>query len=258
MEKQAGQEHRSIRNMSFATIAVICFTLGVFAQASVAEAYGQSTFGEIRGVVRDAGGLPLPSALVVLHNVEKDTDRTVVCGGDGVFVAQNLSPGHYRLTAMKTGAGTAPLSTVELAAGQSLYDDITLASPKGSKVWSEPASPAGTGNSDRTSLTEREKQLLDRIDRLEQRLAAVEAKNNSQTLTAAHTTPVSEPLVASLNPVAVVTPASPSTQNPLPLNPARRPLQHQPCQSFQRRFKNPSLLLGWTTSRHLGMRTLPG
>jgi hypothetical protein len=70
---------------------------------------------------------------------------------------------------------------------------------------SELASPAVTENSDRTSPTEREKQLLERIDRLEQRLAALEAKGAKEpTQTSAPTQPV---LVASLDKAAGLPPA---------------------------------------------------
>jgi len=80
-------------------------------------------------------------------------------------------------------------------------------SPNGSKALSEPASPAVTENSDRTSLTEREKQLLERIDRLEQRLAALEAKEATRPNPAAAPT---LPVLASLDKAA--TPAPTPTQ----------------------------------------------
>ena len=204
MEKQAGKKSCTIWKLSFPTVTAICFTLQVLALAAGAAAYGQSTFGEIHGVVRDVGGLPLPSMQVVLHGVEGDADLTVVSGGDGVFVAKNLAPGHYRLTARKEGVGSAPATTVELAAGQSLHYDMTLSSPNGSKESSGLASPVGTGNSDRTSLTEREKRLLDRIERLEQRLAAMEAKDaNGANPIATSTLPV----LASLDPAIALPPA---------------------------------------------------
>lgn len=164
------------RKLLLTVLLSACIALQVAVQLPGGAAFGQSTFGDIRGVTRNRSGLPLPEVQVVLHSVEETTDRTVVSGSDGAFIAENLTPGHYQLTAKKKGVGSSPVTTVELAAGQSLHNDITLASPNGSKASTELASPAVTDNSDRPSLTEREKQLLDRIDRLEQRLAAMEAK----------------------------------------------------------------------------------
>ncbi|MBZ5668268.1 MAG: outer membrane beta-barrel protein [Acidobacteriia bacterium] len=215
------------RKLLLTVLLPACIAFQVAVQLSGAAAFGQSTFGDIRGVTRNRSGLPLPEVQVVLHSVEETTDRTVVSGSDGAFIAENLTPGHYQLTAKKEGVGSSPATTVALAAGQSLHNDITLASTNGSKASSEPSSPAVTGNSDRTSLTEREKQLLDRIDRLEQRLAAMEAKEAKEVTQASiptQPTPMVRPdkgatqaaapampvLVASLDGPA----ALPPTENP--------------------------------------------
>jgi hypothetical protein len=177
---------------------------------------------------------------VAVHNVEENTDRIVVSGADGSFALENLKPGRYQLTARKEGFGSPPATTVELAAGESLRNDITLPSPRGSKVWSETASLAVDENSDRTPLSEREKQLLERIERLEQRLAALEAKeaarpnpgaaaNQPASATALErgSTPMASPpqpvLVAALGPVTTSPPAANTTvpfMNPLPATPA--------------------------------------
>ena len=178
------------RKLLATVILPACIALQVGVQLSGVPAFGQSTFGEIRGATENRSGLPLPEVQVAVHSVEENTDRTVVSGADGTFAFENLKPGHYQLTARKEGFGSSPAATVELAAGQSLHNDITLTSPNGFKTLGEAASPTVTENSDRTSLTEREKQLLDRIDRLEQRLAALEAKGAKEpTQTAASTQP---------------------------------------------------------------------
>jgi hypothetical protein len=208
------------RKLLATVILPACIALQVAVQLSGVPAFGQSTFGEIRGVTENRSGLPLPEVQVVFHSVEEDTDRTVVSGADGTFAFENLKPGHYQLTARKEGFGSSPAATVELAAGQSLHNDITLASPNGSKALGEPASRAATENSDRTSLTEREKQLLDRIDRLEQRLAALEAKDLKRpTPTAASTQPA--PAAA---PDRGFTQTAVATQ-PVPASPDKRATQ---------------------------------
>jgi hypothetical protein len=153
-----------------------CIVFQVDVLVSSVCVFGQTSFGDIRGVTENAGGLPLPEVRVAVHNVEENTDRTVVSGADGSFVFVNLKPGHYQLTAKKEGFGSSPTATVELAAGQSLRNDITLTSLNISRMLSNSASLTTSENSDNTPLTEREKQLLERIDRLEERLAALEAR----------------------------------------------------------------------------------
>jgi len=185
------------RRLLLTAVLPACIAVQVGVLLSGAPAFGQSAFGNIRGVTGDRSGLPLPEVRVVAHSVEENNDRTVVSGADGVFVIENLKPGRYRLTANKEGFATAPPTVAQVAAQQSLRLDLTLASLDGSKGAMAPATPSAvTENPGRAPLTEREKQLLDRIDRLEQRLAAVEAKGATPPAATA------EPMLASLNPAA--------------------------------------------------------
>jgi hypothetical protein len=177
----------------------------------------------------------LALAQVTVHSVERNGDRTVVSSSEGVFVVENLEPGRYQLTAKKDGFTSSPAITVELAAQQSLRVDITLASPNGSGGSVLPTGPASPSvntadngapnvstlpaalsagsrgqlvaeNSGYAPPTEREKQLLDRIGRLEQRLAAMEARETKGAApTASPTQP--QPLLASLQPAAGLPPA---------------------------------------------------
>ena len=212
-------------------------------------AYGHSKSGTIQGTTRGPAGLPLPKVHVVVHSVEENTDLSLISSDQGIFVAENLKPGHYHLTASKEGLKLVGFgrigfqgqseTTVELAAQQKLRVDMTLAPPSGSKGSSSsvpspaPASPSvnstGVGtsapstaaltagsqrqlaaqNSDNAPLTEREKQLLDRVSRLEERLAAMEAKEGTAAPTASTAT---QPLLASLQPVAVLPPPEKSKE----------------------------------------------
>ena len=177
-------------------------------------AYQPSTLAEIHGVTHDPSAAPLARVRVTLHSVIEDSDRTVYSRSDGVFVAQNLTPGYYRVMASKEGFATSTASTIQVAAGQSLRSDITLSS----------ASPAGGANPSVSSpanedapLTEREKQLLDRIDRLEQRLAAMEAKEGGQP---GHnqTVATNQPLLALLAPPTSLPAEKPKV---IPISPIR-------------------------------------
>jgi hypothetical protein len=72
-------------------------------------------------------------------------------------------------------------------------------------------------------LTDREKQLLERIDRLEARLAAMEAREANATLVNAKTSPGSDVLVASLKPVAAFPQAGSLPSTPLASGSASAP-----------------------------------
>jgi hypothetical protein len=121
-----------------------CIALQVAVQLFGVPAFGQSTFGEIRGVTENRSGLPLPEVQVVVHSEEENTDRTVVSGGDGAFVVENLRPGHYQLTASKEGFQSSSVTAVEVAAGQSLRVDSTLTSLNDSQGASDPPSLNGS------------------------------------------------------------------------------------------------------------------
>ena len=50
--------------------------------------YAQSTFGDIRGTVRDPSGLALPQAVVTLHNVDENTNRSVISDDNGAICSR--------------------------------------------------------------------------------------------------------------------------------------------------------------------------
>jgi len=176
------------------------FALVVALSSSLA--YGQSMLGGLHGVTRTDYGLPLPGVQVVVHRVDENTERNVVSNDHGAFLVENLKPGRYQLTASKVGFGSSPVITVELAAQQSFLVDMTLAAPNGPKGSTDPARTADTQgqllteNAGKEPLTERERQLLDRLNQLEQRLAALEAKEAKGTTQApipTQPTPVAAP-----------------------------------------------------------------
>jgi hypothetical protein len=78
----------------------------------------------LHGTVKTAHGQPAPGAAVVVHSAEHKNDRTVTAGADATFAIEGLEPGHYQMTAGKTGFQSSPAVDVELASGQVL--DLTL------------------------------------------------------------------------------------------------------------------------------------
>ena len=143
--------------------------------------YGGGSFGTVRGVTRNAEGAPLGGVQVVIHSLDEDADRTTLSDQRGAFLVENLKPGRYQLTANKSGLASLLTATVELGPQQSLQVDMTLAAPADSRETiastrvAELPKPSAKSNADGPPLTQREKQFLERIDRLEQRLAALEA-----------------------------------------------------------------------------------
>jgi Carboxypeptidase regulatory-like domain len=88
--------------------------------------YGQSTFGDIRGTVRDPSSLPIPQAAVTLHSVDENTNREILSDDSGGYLFENLKPGHYTLSAAKTGFSQSSSVTLELTARQSVRTDLAL------------------------------------------------------------------------------------------------------------------------------------
>jgi len=203
-------------------------------------AYAASLPGDIHGVVRDSEGQPVAGAQVLVHNVDENTDHAVLSAMDGAFLVKGLKPGQYHLTASKEGCRVSQDTTVKIASDESLAVEMTLTIPKEqgsslttSSTLSKPgpaslkqpsvdqegngtqASAASVG-ADNPPLTEREKQLLARIERLEQRLSAMEANEPRSTTTGVkshteelgvETASTAQPMLASLSPVAVLPPA---------------------------------------------------
>jgi hypothetical protein len=234
-------------------MAAGCVGLSMLVPMSGVLAHGQSTLGDIRGVVRNSSGLLLSGAQIVVRSLDGTTDRSVMSNEIGEFLVENLQPGRYLLTAHKEEVATSSAATVELAARQSLRVDMALASPNDSKSSSDPvliagltpakgsssdagppnagAPPSTTGlaagspglpvaaKTDNPPLTDREKQLLDRLDQLERRLAAMEAKEAKANQSDA-TPPL---LLASLKPAVVVPAEKPKELPILPTPVAAKP-----------------------------------
>jgi hypothetical protein len=146
--------------------------------------YGGGSFGTVRGVTRNAEGALLGGVQVVIHSLDEDADRTTLSDQLGAFLVEDLKPGRYQLTANKSGLASLLTATVELGPQQSLQVDMTLAAPADSRQTiastrvADLHVPAAAAGPDNPPLTERERQLLERIDRLEQRLAALEARED--------------------------------------------------------------------------------
>src|SRR5580692_8439814 len=88
--------------------------------------YAQSTFGDIRGTVRDPSDLAIPQAEVTLHNADENTNRVATSDASGGYLFENLKPGNYSLSAAKSGFSQSSSVTLELTARQSARTDLSL------------------------------------------------------------------------------------------------------------------------------------
>lgn len=123
-----------------------------------ALSFGQA-IGLVGGIARDAAsGKPLAEARINAHNLDKGTDNVTVTGADGIFSFTHLEPGAYEVAATKQGFRK---SSVRVEVGVARVAGVELPLQ---------LAPEGTAQT-----SDREAQLLERIERLEKRLAAMEA-----------------------------------------------------------------------------------
>lgn len=87
---------------------------------------GQSTFGEILGVVKDPSQGAIAGAQAVLTSMEEHSEHTVSTDTDGAFHFVNLKPGHYQLEVKATGFNDYKVSSLQLDARQSVRLDVSL------------------------------------------------------------------------------------------------------------------------------------
>jgi hypothetical protein len=92
--------------------------------ASVGHA--QSTFGSVRGTVQDATGASIPGALVTVHSIDENVDRTAKSDSSGEFVVENLKAGHYSIVVHGEGFTETTIESVALEARQQLRIPVTL------------------------------------------------------------------------------------------------------------------------------------
>ena len=139
---------------------------------SVALAFpmeAQPQVGLVGGVIRDSvTGNPLAEAQIVAHNLDNGADQSTVSRADGIFTLTHLDPGHYEVLASRKGYRR---SSARVAVGVRQIARVELSL--------ESAAPETGGDRDNPPLTPREREMLDRIDRLEKRLASMDPKDTA-------------------------------------------------------------------------------
>lgn len=102
--------------------------LGLLAAALCAApaAVGQTTFGSITGLVKDASGAVIPGAQVTLKNLGTTEQRTMTTGSDGLYQFVNLTPGNYSVRVNKQGFKSFDRTPVVVEVNQTVRIDATL------------------------------------------------------------------------------------------------------------------------------------
>jgi Putative beta-barrel porin-2, OmpL-like. bbp2/Carboxypeptidase regulatory-like domain len=190
-----------------------------FAQEAFRPPAGSSaSVGLVGGVTRDSTGRPLPEVQIIVRSLDEGSDHTTLTDADGLFTLTGLKPGPYEVAAMKDGFQKS-LTRVEVTALRAARVELPLQIANDLRRSAE--KPDGP-------LTERERLLLERVDLLEKRLAAMEAvlQGNlaSTKQPVADNRPGIEVLVASalpaVPPIPSAAPAPPQSAAPVPPPPA--------------------------------------
>jgi hypothetical protein len=164
-------------------------------------AFGQATVGLASGITRDSSsGRPVAEVEVIAHNLNKGADRATLSNTDGIFTFTNLEPGVYEFEAIKDG--------FRKSSARAEVDHLRIARVELPLQLAIDV-PRTAERSNNAPLTDREKEMLERIERLERRLAEMDALLSSdaggaQMIAKAPTAtnaPETQPLVASLNSV---------------------------------------------------------
>jgi uncharacterized surface anchored protein len=87
---------------------------------------GQSTFGTIVGIVKDPGQMAVAGAQLTLTSLEDRSERNTGTDANGAFEFTNLKAGNYELVVHADGFADYKLSSLQLAARQSLRVGVDL------------------------------------------------------------------------------------------------------------------------------------
>src|ERR1700758_314337 len=94
--------------------------------ASMAQAQGVGSSGEITGTVTDASGAVLPKVTVNVVDTQTGLKRTAVTNGSGQFREAGLSPATYDVSAELAGFATEIRRRVTVAIGQTVISDFQM------------------------------------------------------------------------------------------------------------------------------------
>jgi hypothetical protein len=105
----------------------VSLLLFVLCLAASQQASAQVSGGTIRGSVTDSSGAVIPNAQVVIQNDDTGVKQTVKTNGAGIYIAPDLAPGTYTITASAPGFSTVEQTGANLTVGAVLVINVPLA-----------------------------------------------------------------------------------------------------------------------------------
>ena len=93
---------------------------------SSSPAAAQGAAGTITGVATDESGAVLPGVAILIRNTETGAVREIVTDPDGRFLAPNLPPGAYTVTATLQGFGSLERAGIRLTVGREAVVDFQM------------------------------------------------------------------------------------------------------------------------------------
>jgi hypothetical protein len=104
-------------------IGLVCLVLAFSVSVCM---FAQTTTGRILGTVIDQTGAGVPSATVVITDVQRGNARTVPTDTSGEYAAPDLQPGIYKVRAEAKGFKTVERVNIVVEVAQDLRVDISL------------------------------------------------------------------------------------------------------------------------------------
>src|SRR5580700_366998 len=111
--------------MAFGRGVFVCSFL-VLALLVSPPANPQVTGGTLSGTVSDSSGGGIPQAQLVIKNVATGVERTVASNDDGFYIAVNLLPGSYQMTASAKDFNTEVISGITMSVGGQQTFNVVL------------------------------------------------------------------------------------------------------------------------------------
>jgi len=121
--------------------SLACTFVCLLLAASVAQAQGVGTSGDITGTVVDSFGAVLPRVTISVIDAQTGLKRTVATDGAGQYRVAGLSPSTYEVSAALSGFATDLRKSVPVAIGQTVVSDFRMKPAKVAtviEVTSEP------------------------------------------------------------------------------------------------------------------------
>jgi hypothetical protein len=116
--------NRAFSRFSRSAVAGLATLLLILSLA--VAAWGQNSgSGTISGTLTDPKGAVIPGASIVIRNTDTGIDHTMETNEFGLYTAPFLQPGHYQITASKTGFTRVVRQDLTLQVGQALTVDLS-------------------------------------------------------------------------------------------------------------------------------------